>query len=280
MATITLPGRRVAMSGLANLVLAAIALFFLAPLAWLVVASITPHADLSISLPRQPSPANFLAVLTSPETLRGLLNGLIISASSALLTMTCSALAAYPLSRRSLRFKGAFLYAILFSSSLPVTAIMVPVYSLFVRLQLVDTLLGTLLFLAASAMPFAIWLTKNFMDGVPRELEEAAWVDGCSPLASLRHVVLPLMVPGLAVIAIFTFITAWGNFYVPFILLLSPDNLPAAVTIYQFFGQHGTVAFGPLAAYSIVYSVPVLLLYLLVSRSLGGAFVLGGAVKS
>ncbi len=88
---------------------------------------------------------------------------------------------------------------------------MVPVYALFVRVNLIDTLQGTVFFFAASQLPFAIWLMKNFMDGVPRELEEAAWTDGASALQSLLRIVLPLMGPGLAVVTVFSFVMMWGT---------------------------------------------------------------------
>ena len=83
---------------------------------------------------------------------------------------------------------------------------------------------GTTLFLAASPLPFAIWLMKNFMDGVPIALEEAAWTDGASALQTLRRIVLPLMGPGVVVVTIYTFIRMWGNFFVPFMLLLDPNS--------------------------------------------------------
>lgn len=156
---------------------------------------------------------------------------------------------------------------------------MVPVYSLFVQLNLLDSLLGTVFFMAASSLPIAIWMTKNFMDSVPISLEEAAWIDGASAMRALRTVVIPLMRPGIAVVAIFVFLQAWGNFFVPFILLLSPSKQPAAVTIYSFFGQYGAIAYGQLAAFSILYSVPAIMLYVVVSRGIGGSFALAGAVK-
>jgi multiple sugar transport system permease protein len=114
---------------------------------------------------------------------------------------------------------------------------------------------------------------------VPIVLEEAAWADGASMLATLTRVVVPLMRPGIAVVFIFVFVQAWGNFFVPFVLLLSPDKQPAAVSIFAFFGQYGAVAYGKLAAFSLIYSVPVLALYVFTSRVLGGGSALAGAVK-
>jgi multiple sugar transport system permease protein len=188
-------------------------------------------------------------------------------------------LAAYPLSRYQSRYKRPFMLTILFTTGLPITAIMVPVYGMFVQVDLIDTYLGTILFMATTSLPIAIWLTKNFMDAVPIELEEAAWTDGASPMQALRRIVLPLMWPGMSVVAIYTFIHLWGNFFIPFILLLSNDNLPASVSIFTFFSQYGSVVYGQLAAYSVIYSLPALLLYLVLSRRLGGAFAFGGAVK-
>ena len=98
-------------------------------------------------------------------------------------------------------------------------------------------------------------------------------------MKTITRIVIPLMRPGLAVVFIFVFIGAWGNFFVPFILLLSPDKQPAAVSIFAFFGQYGSVAYGKLAAFSILYSVPVISLYVFVSRVLGGGSALAGAVK-
>lgn len=102
---------------------------------------------------------------------------------------------------------------------------------------------------------------------------------GASMMTTLTRIVIPLMRPGLAVVFIFVFMGAWGNFFVPFILLLSPDKLPAAVSIFSFFGQYDTVAYGQLAAFSILYSVPVISLCVFVSRVLGGGSALAGAVK-
>jgi multiple sugar transport system permease protein len=261
------------------LVLAVIALVFLLPFAWLVVASVQPGAALSAQVNWRFSTVNFSAVLNTETVYRPMLNSLVISGGTALVTVFAAVLAAYPLSRYQSRFGRSFLYTILFSTGLPITAVMVPVYSMYSRFNLIDSVPATVLFMAAASLPFAIWMMKNFMDSVPVSLEEAAWVDGAGWLASLRRIVLPLMVPGLSVVFIFTFVLQWGNFFVPFILLLSPEKQPASVTIYTFFSQYGQVAYGQLAAFSILYTAPVVALYSTLSKVLGGAFSLTGAVK-
>ncbi|GAA2604219.1 carbohydrate ABC transporter permease [Streptomyces lienomycini] len=256
-----------------------VAAAFVLPLAWVVLSALDPHASLRVKVPDGVTLDNFDAVLTPEITFTPLLNSLILCGGATLLTVVCAALAAYPLSRFRSRLNRPFLLTILFATSLPITAIMVPVYALFVRVNMIDTMQGTIFFFAASQLPFAIWLMKNFMDGVPKELEEAAWTDGASSFQSLLRIVLPLMGPGVAVVTVFSFVMMWGNFFVPFMLLLSPDQMPASVSINDFFGNRGMVAYGQLTAFSIVYSTPVVLLYVLISRRLGGGFALGGAVK-
>lgn len=261
----------------AGLLLVAVA--FVLPLIWVILSSLDTKADLKVKVPDGITLDNYDAVLTPEITFTPLLNSLLLCGGGTLLTVVCAALAAYPLSRFKSRLNRPFMLTILFATSLPITAIMVPVYALFVQVDLIDTMQGTIFFFAASQLPFAIWLMKNFMDGVPKELEEAAWTDGASPFQSLLRIVLPLMGPGVAVVTVFSFVMMWGNFFVPFMLLLTPEQMPASVSINDFFGNKGTVVYGQLAAFSIIYSTPVILLYVLVARRLGGGFALGGAVK-
>lgn len=264
---------------LANVVLVLIGLCFLAPLAWIVLASLDPQASFQTKAPETFTLANFGAVLTPDLAFTPLWNSLVLSAGTAIITVVVAVLAAYPLSRYQARYNKPFMYSVLFGTTLPITAMMVPVYSLFVQFNLLDSMWGVVLFLSAAALPIAIWMAKNFMDSVPVSLEEAAWVDGASAMKALRMIVVPLMRPGIAVVFIFVFIQAWGNFFVPFILLLSPAKQPAAVSIYAFFGQYGAIAYGQLAAFSILYSVPVIVLYVIISRGVGGSFAMAGAVK-
>ncbi|MHC5264110.1 carbohydrate ABC transporter permease [Streptomyces sp. UC4497] len=263
----------------ADAALLLVALTFILPLAWVVLSSVDADANLRVKWPSQLTFGNFDDVLKPDVTFTPLLNSLILCGGATALTVGCAALAAYPLSRYRSRLNNPFLTTTLFATCLPITAVMVPVYALFVQVNLIDTMAGTIYFFAASQLPFAVWLMKNFMDGVPKELEEAAWTDGANTFQGLVRIVLPLMGPGVAVVTVYSFAMMWGNFFVPFMLLLSPDQMPASVSINDFFGNRGTVVYGQLAAFSIIYSTPVVLLYVLVSRRFGGGFALGGAVK-
>jgi multiple sugar transport system permease protein len=263
----------------ADVALLVIGACFVLPLLWLLFASLDPAAGHEARLPREVSLGNFVEIMTPGLLFGPLWNSLVLSAGTGAVNLVAAVLAAYPLSRYQSRFNKPFMYTILFGTCLPITAIMVPVYGLFVQLELLDSMPATIFFMATTTLPMAIWMMKNFMDAVPVSLEEAAWVDGASGLTALRTIVLPLMRQGLGVVFIFVFIQAWGNFFVPFVLLLSEARQPAAVSIYSFFGQHGAVAYGQLAAFSILYSVPVLALYVIVAKGAGSSFALSGAVK-
>lgn len=102
----------------------------------------------------------------------------------------------------------------------------------------------------------------NFMKTIPVELEEAARVDGATTFQVIRKIIAPLMFPGICVVFIFTFSGSWGNFFIPYILLNTLENMPASVKLYQFFGSHGLIMYGQLAAYSVLYSLPSILLYM------------------
>ncbi|GAA3031903.1 carbohydrate ABC transporter permease [Microbacterium dextranolyticum] len=264
---------------LANIILVVLGVVFVVPIAWIVLSSVNPAATVSMSVPSGVTFDNFAQVLTFNQSFLPLWNSAIISFGTAALTVVVGILAAYPLSRFNMRFQRGFLYSVLFGSCLPITALMVPVYAMFVQLKLLDSLLGVVLFMAATSLPMAIWMLKNFMDSVPVSLEEAAWVDGASPMRALAQIVLPLMRPGIGVVFIFVFTQAWGNFFVPFVLLFTAEKMPASVAIFQFFGNHGAVAYGQLAAFAMVYSVPILVLYLLMQRLTGSSFALAGGVK-
>lgn len=252
---------------------------FFIPLLWMIFASFDAQATLSIEWPEEFTLDNWSQVIMDIEILRSFGIGVFLSLVSSIVLVTFSALATYPLSRYHLKHKNSVILTILFMSGIPMTAIMVPVYQLFVFFNINDSLIATMLFMAASGLPYAIWLMKNFIDSVPISLEESAWTDGASVVTGLRKVVVPLMKPGIFTVLIFTFTNSWGNFFVPFILIQTREKLPASVTIFQFFGQHGMVFYGQLAAFSFMYTIPVIILYFIGQRYMSKGFSLGGASK-
>ena len=261
------------------LLLSLLAGLFLLPLLWMLFASIDGGAIQSLKFPEKVTLANFTSILTDPTIIRSFFIGIGISGTQALLVVSLCILAAYPLSRYTLRYKKSFMMTVLFMTSLPMTAVIVPVFQLFLYLKFQDSLLAVTFFLTASSLPYGIWMMKNFMDAVPLDLEESAWVDGASTWQGIRKVVAPLMLPGIFTVAIFTFTGSWGNFFVPYILIQTPDKMPASVTIFQFFGNFGMVNYGRLAAFSVMYSLPVVVLYAVSQSFMSKGFSLGGATK-
>ena len=276
---IVVPYRRLSVAALAtNVVLILLGCFFLLPMLWMVFASLDSNPDWAIKLPSL-TLTNFTEVLSRADALSSFRSSLILAGTTTVLTTVLALLAAYPLSRMHIPFKRSFMLAILFASGLPVSMLIVPVYQMYVTFGWLDSLYATALFLSASSLPFAIWLMKNFIDAVPVELEQAAAIDGASTFRILRELVFPLALPGIAVTGIYTFINAWGAFIIPFVLTYSPENQPGPVEIYNFMGSHGLFKFGDLAVFSLLFSVPVIVLYLFMSRYFSGAFNFGGAVK-
>lgn len=261
------------------IVLTFMAVSFVLPLVWLFVASLDPNASDSLKMPAAWSLGNFVQVLTSAQNMRAFWVGFVISFAQSIVVVVLSCLAAYPLSRYKLSYKKVFMNIILFMTALPMIAVIVPVYKMYLNFGILNTLWGVVMYLTASALPYGLWLMKNFMDAVPKELEEAAWVDGATTMKTIVSIILPLMFPGICTVFIYTFSRSWGNFFVPFILLSSADKMPASVQLYQFFGQYGLIDYGPLAAYSIIYTLPSIILYILSQNYMSKGFNLSGAAK-
>lgn len=262
-----------------TIVLIFIALLFIWPMLWIVSASFDAQATLAVRLPKDFTWDSYKAVLSEPANFRSFLNSSIISFTQATLVVILSMFAAYPLSRFKIKRKDRIMYSLLFITGLPITAIMVPVYMMFFNLKIVNSLISTSLFLTAAVLPYSIWIMKNFMDDVPISLEEAAWIDGANFLQTLKTIIVPVILPGMCVVFIMAFSGSWGNFFVPFILLNSVEKAPAAVAIYQFFGMWGRVAYGQLAAFSLLYTMPIVILYFVSQRFMSRGFIFSGAVK-
>lgn len=262
----------------ANLVLGLFGALFATPLLWMLLSSIDAHADWSVKVPT-PTLANYRAVLNEAQ-MRPLLNSLYLAGVATAVATVTAVLSAYVLSRRYVPLRRTYLLFILFASGLPVTMAIVPTYQLFTSFGWLDSLFWTSMFLAASSLPFAIWLMKNFIDDVPEELEEAASIEGAGTWRILLRIIVPLTIPGIGVTAIVTFINAWGAFLVPLVLNSNPSDTPGSVAVYNFLSAFTTPKFGQLGAYSLLFSTPVLALYLVMARRLTGAFSFGGSLRA
>jgi multiple sugar transport system permease protein len=260
---------------LGNGLLILIGIAFALPMLWMVAASLDKNASWSIEWPHF-TLANFQAA-TGSSQIQSLWNSVILSGVATLVSTAASSLAAYALSRRRIPWKGPMLLIVLFLSGVPMSILIVPIYELF-ALQNWLSILPTAIFLGVTAMPFEIWLIKNFMDAIPYDLEEAARIERASTWHILTRIVGPLALPGIGAGAIYAFVNAWGSFVVPLVLISDPNQAPGPIAIYGFIGA-ANVRYGDIAAYSLLYSVPVFILYAIMSRLFTGGFTLGGAVK-
>src|SRR5260370_11007862 len=218
-------------SAAAYVLLILFALFFILPFLWLIVASFTPNANLGtvwFSSLGGISLDNIRYIFDNGYG-KGFENSLVLGGSTMLLVVALSCGAGYSLSRYHFRFKQTVMLFILFCTGLPILALIFPLYALYVQIGLIDSTVGVVIFFVASLLPFNTWLMKNFLDSVSIELEEAAWVDGCSTFGSFWRIVLPLSAPGIAVVGILIFISAYPNFFIPFILSPLPAQFPPSL---------------------------------------------------
>jgi multiple sugar transport system permease protein len=252
--------------------------FFAVPMLWLVSAPFDSMPGLTPSMPDL-TLKNFRALRENPYALRSLWNSIVLAGGTAILAVGCAALAAYSLSRVRIPGRDALLYGLLLLSSIVTgTAAMVPIFLLMFQLDLIDNRAGVVLVLTGGLLPAAIFILKDFMDATPRSYEESARVFGATPLQILRHIVVPIVRPGLATIAVWAVVNVWGNFLIPFILLLNPDKQPAAVVMRTFYTEGGQPNLALISTFSLAYSVPVVVMYLFVNRRYGFRF--HGGIKS
>lgn len=261
----------------ANTVLIGIGLSFLIPTLWLIFAGFDKNAAALLKWPEWTT-ENFSNVLGSSRNIISFKNSLSIALSSALISTVLGSIAAYPLSRFRGKYKNAFMLTILLMSTMPMTVAMVPIFKFFVSIGLNDSLGGLILLSSAMAMPYSIWLMRNFFNTVSVDLEEAAWIDGATRMRGLQTVILPLTAPGLASVFIHNFSAAWSGFYSAFILLSTQSKYPASVMLYQFMDEFDT-GYGRMAAFGICYTVPAVLLYFFAQKYMSKGFSMQGGMK-
>jgi multiple sugar transport system permease protein len=262
---------------LADGILCVFGVVFLLPFVWLVLAALNPGATGGFSR-FEFSFGNF-ATAVHDGAGRAIFNSLYLSVVSTLVATIAALFAAYVLSRKRVPFKGALLVGVLFLSALPSTLLLVPIYEEFVKFNWLNSPFYTSLALASASLPFSIWIVKNFIDQIPREYEEAAAVEGSGDFRILSRIIFPLTLPGVIVAAMLTFVSSWGAFLVPLVLDGNPGDVPASVGIYNFLSANAGVQYGPLAAYAILFSIPVVGAYVVSVRWLNGGFAFAGGVK-
>jgi len=247
---------RVRLASLATTVLLAALLL---PLAWLVLCSLRPEAEL-FGAPAAGAPTfvldHYRALFTERSFWLPIRNSLVVAASTTVLCVTLGALAAYALVRLPFRGRSFVLGLVLAVSMFPQIAIVSPLYLLLRSVGLIDTYPGLILPYVTFSMPLAIWLLATYFRALPRDLEDAAMVDGATRLRALVRVVLPLSLPGLATTAILTFLYCWNEFLFALVFTLGPERQTVPVAVALFRGQY-QVPWGEILAAAVVASLPV-----------------------
>ncbi len=270
-----------------HLAAAFVALVFLAPFAWLAIASVSSQVDLlQIPLKWIPSHISFgryeQIFSASGENIfanfrAALVNSVIVASVTVVISMTVGVFGAYAFAR--LRFKGARAALLLFLSTymVPPIALVIPMYLIMVKLHLLDNRLGLIIVYCSFATPFVLWIMGNYFQSIPRELEDAARVDGCTRIGALFRVILPLARPGLLSTMLFAFLVAWDEFLYALIFTSTNASKTIPVAIAEFTGRY-TTDFGLQAAGGILAAVPPALIAVAFQRYIVGGLS-QGAVK-
>jgi trehalose/maltose transport system permease protein len=260
---------------------AAIVVFALLPIVWVLKMSLIPRRELFATpptlLPEDITFRHYETIFGDTSFRRGLLNSLIIAGSTTVIALVLGSLAAYPLARLRFRFRTFLMTGILALAFFPTVAIIAPLFVEFRKLELLNSFTAVILVDTVFALPLAVWILTAFFRQLPRDLEDAAKIDGASAFQAFRLVIVPLAAPGVATAGILTFIFAWNEFLFANTFLFDEAHWPATVAIPNFANRY-TVDFGAQAAAAIVVTVPLVLLVLLFQRRIVSGLT-AGAVK-
>ena len=262
------------------------------PILWVVSMSVDPRADVlrptSLSLiPPGFSLKAYTDILqkptTNPVSLPTLFfNSLLLAAGSSFASVMVGIFAAYAFSRFKFRGRQLLMLAVIAVLILPNVATLAPLFVLLNKVVIGDfnlrnSLLGVGLALLTTLLPFSIWNLKGYIDTIPKELEEAAMIDGCSPNQTFFRIMLPLATPAIAITAFLGFMSGWTEFYLSWQFLTDPQNFTLAMTLYNMTGQFASsTPWSHFSAMSVIIALPVSVVYLALQRYMSGGLTIGG----
>ena len=259
-------GASVALHG--TLVLATICALF--PVLWVLLSSFKPGNAIrssEISLVREPTMDNYSRVLFDTPFGAWFLNSVIVAIFTMAIGITMSATAGYALSRFNFPGKRGLMWVFLITQMFPVAILIVPIYTIMANLGLINTKASLIIAYCTVAVPFCAWIMRGYFDTIPRELDEAASLDGLGPFGTFYRVILPLSRPGLAVTAFYTFLTAWGEVAYAIAFMQTEDQLTLGAGLQQFVPQ-----FNPqwelLTAAAVLVTVPAAVVFFFAQRHL------------
>lgn len=262
------PGSRARKVGI-HLALLACALFPALPIVWMLSTSLKPNGQVFAWPPKlitsESSLASYVAIFADGEKLRFFVNSYVVAGAVTVLTLLASVLAAYALSRYEFPFKRALNVVIISVQAVPPITLLIPYFGLVVTLGLYDTYGGLILTYMVFTLPYAIIMMTGYFNTLPRELDEAVMVDGAGPLTILFRILLPISVPGLVSVGVYTFMIAWNEYLFALTLTRTNEMRTVPIGIQLLMGQH-SYDWSQIMAMSILGSIPILLLFTFFQR--------------
>lgn len=259
----------------------AIMVFCLFPFYWLINTSLKTGPDLSTAnvVPPSPSLDNYKSIFEDSDFTTALRNSIIVAGLTTIVALTIGAFAGYALARLRFRFKFLILATILSITTFPPIAIAAPIFKFWTDSGLFDTLPGLIPPFLAFTLPLTIYVLASFFKEIPRDLEEAALVDGATHFQAFRKVVMPLAAPGMVTAGLLSFIWAWNEFLLAITLTSSPNARPVPAALAFFTGsQKFEVPLGTITAATVVVTVPLVILVLIFQKRIVAGLT-AGAVK-
>ncbi|HEY7111268.1 MAG TPA: carbohydrate ABC transporter permease [Nitrososphaeraceae archaeon] len=250
----------------------------LAPLIWVISTSFKPNEEAITFppkfLPLKPTLQNYIFVLMDPKLLLSLSNSLLVSLGSTALSVAVSALGGYAFARFEFKAKNLIMGVILGLFMIPVVINIIPLYIMLASVGLLNSLIALVFTFQILIIPLNIFLLKNYFESLPRELEEAALMDGCSRLGALWRVTVPMSLPGFLIAAILSFRFSWNEFVLPVVLSNKPDSMLFQVALYQFISLY-RIEWGYLTAGINIALIPVVVLMLIFQKKMIKGMTLG-----
>jgi ABC-type glycerol-3-phosphate transport system permease component len=250
---------------------------FLSPILWVFVAAVRPDTDIMSGglIPKHLTFLHFEKILADRDFTIALRNSIIVGVSVAIITTALALPAAYALSRFRFRGRNFFGMLILGTQMLPSLAVLVPIVVIVRQLGLTNTLTALIFTHLGLGMPIAVWMLKGYIDALPRELEEAALIDGCGRLGAMNRIVFPLVRPAIVAVGTFAFVLSWGE-YVMALALVSKTEVQTLPLALQALFDPYSFSWGEVMAGGTVIALPAILLFLLFRNQLVGGLLAGG----
>ena len=256
-------------------------IYVLFPYIWSILTSIKPTAEISYTdrfhvFPYQATADHYLKLLSERRFLSGMWNSAIVAISTSVITLIVSMSAAYSCSRFKFRGKKYILISFLLIHMFPPVLLLVPIFSIMMKLHLLNTHLSLIIAYCTFSIPFSTWLLTGYLNDIPIELEEAGIVDGCNRFTAFIRIIFPLAVPGTIAALVYIFIYSWNEFLFA-TMFTGSETRTIPVTIYSFIGEH-VIDWGLLTAGGIITGFPIIILFMFIQKNLISGLT-SGAVK-